>query len=302
MNEEEKQSLENKIKELEGLAEDLHEQFAQSFFHCMQLLTSIASLREFYYDSSHSRFVSEKSVEVAKKLGMNEADIYEVQAAGLLHDIGKLGFKDGLLVKFPNEMKESEYKQYATHPVIGKQILDKNPSLRTISEIVHQHHEKIDGSGFPNHLMGKEINPAAAIICVVDTYHNMIAKRPSSKPNSPLVSSLVIGSNSYLELTNTRFATAMNYLHAKSGNLFDTKVIEVFTDIIKTERESLGKRVLMRVAIDKLSPGMVIAESYYSSFGLLIASQGETITEEMKRSLFKLSEVDEVPSRILVMK
>jgi len=64
----------------------------------------------------------------------------------------------------------------------------------------------------------------------------------------------------------------------------------------------LGKRTIMRIPINKLEPGMIIAEDYHSSFGLLIAAQGEAITEEMKRSLFKLSEAGEVPPRILIMK
>jgi len=302
MPEETAKTNDNNINNLESITNELHEQLAQSFYDTIQILTTIAPLREFFYDSSHSHFVSEKSVEVAKKLGMNETDIFEIQIAGLIHDIGKIGFKDGLLVKFTNEMKESEYKQYITHPTIGKQILDKHIGFKTISEIVYQHHEKIDGSGFPNHLMGKEINPGAAIICVVDTFHNLFCKRPSYKPTTPISSALLIGSNSYLESTSDKFAASMNYLQTKAGNLFDTKVVEIFTEIIRIERQMLGKRTIMRIPINKLEPGMIIAEDYHSSFGLLIAAQGEAITEEMKRSLFKLSEAGEVPPRILIMK
>lgn len=296
--------LEKKIIELQTIIDEISTEVAESFYQTIQILATILSSQEYFYDNSHSRFVSQKSAEVATRLGMNEDEVFQVSIGGLLHDIGKVGFKDTLRAKFTSEMKDSEYRQYIMHPEIGRQILKKHKGFQSIEEIVFQHHEKIDGSGFPMHLQGKEIHPGAAIVAVVNTYHNAFYKRQKEKIITPNLTAPVQITNphSYLESTQGRFSSAMNYLHQKKGVLFDTKVVEVFTEIIERDRKLLGQKTLMRLPISKLEKGMIIAEDYYTSFGLLIASRGEEITEDVKNLLLKLAETGELPYKILVMK
>jgi hypothetical protein len=294
--------MEEKIKELEGLVDELSTRLAESFYQTIQILSSVVASIEHYYDGSHSRWVSQKSSEVAKKLGMNDADAFEIEIAGLLHDLGKCGFKDSLLAKFTNEMKGNEFMQYAQHPLIAKQMLSKHSGFDSICEIIMQHHEKIDGSGFPYHLMGKEINPGAAIIAVVDCYHNIFYRRLRDRSVATPTSLQVANTAAYMESTQSRFASSMNYLHIKKGNLFDTKVVEVFTEIIEAERKVFGNKITMRLPIGKLEPGMIFAEDYFTSYGMLIAARGETITEDVKRALMRFAESGELPIKILVLK
>lgn len=164
---------------------------------------------------------------------MNEEDEMEIKIAGLMHDIGKIGFQETLLFKFPNEMTQVEYTQYTKHSEFGYNILNNSKLFHNISEIVYQHHEKLDGSGFPRHLTKEQIHPSAKIIVVVDYYHNSISKikRNRTETNNSITNTL-----SYLEDSKDRYISTMNYLEKKKNILFEPKVVDLLTEIIEGER------------------------------------------------------------------
>lgn len=290
------------IKELEEQLDQVATIAAEQFYGVIQILASLVTTQERFYEGSHSRFVAYKSVEIAKELSLNNEQIFEIETAALLHDIGKIALKESILGKFQSEMTSGELTQYQMHPALGQKILSKIPQFNNIGKIISQHHERIDGSGFPNHLQGKEILPGAAIIAVVDTYHNIFYRRSKEKIQNSSSSVVYSNSSSYIESTKIRFSNAMNYITLKSGHLFDSKVVEIFTELIEDERKAIGGSTVMRLPINKLETGWIIAEDYFSSFGMLLAARGETITAEIKRSLLRLAETGEVPIKILVMK
>lgn len=290
------------IKELEEQLDQVATIAAEQFYGVIQILASLVTTQERFYEGSHSRFVAYKSVEIAKELSLSNEQIFEIETAALLHDIGKIALKESILSKFQSEMTSGELTQYQMHPALGQKILSKIPQFNNIGKIISQHHERIDGSGFPNHLQGKEILPGAAIIAVVDTYHNIFYRRSKEKIQNSSSSVVYSNSSSYIESTKIRFSNAMNYITLKSGHLFDSKVVEIFTELIEDERKAIGGSTVMRLPINKLETGWIIAEDYFSSFGMLLAARGETITAEIKRSLLRLAETGEVPIKILVMK
>ncbi len=283
-------------------SDDCAEQLAISVFQIINVLSSICTLIEKNFEISHSRFVSQKSADVAEALGLSETEVFGIKTAGLLHDIGKISFKDSLLLKFPNEMTKNELSQYMMHPIIGMNILNKFYAFRNISEIIYQHHEKIDGSGFPQHLQQNSIHLGARIITVVDTFHNMIFKNSRNKIDSSAPAVKFTSATAYIDSTKDRYAAAMNYINQKSGVLFDKDVVDKFTDLIHIERRNIGKRTVMRVLIDKLEPGMIFAESYYTTYGLLIATKGEKVQTTMIKHLKRFAESGDIPDKILIMK
>ncbi len=291
-----------KIKELEEQLDQIATVAAEQFYGIIQVLATLVTTQERFYEGSHSRFVAYKSVEIAKALSLSNEQIFEIETAALLHDIGKIALKESILAKFQSEMTSSELAQYQMHPALGQKILSKITQFNNIGKIISQHHERLDGSGFPNHLQGKEILPGAAIIAVVDTYHNIFYRRSKDKFQSNSSSVVYSNSLSYIESTKIRFSNAMNYITLKSGHLFDSKVVEIFTELIEDERKAIGGSTVIRLPINKLEPGWIIAEDYFSSFGMLLAARGETITSEIKRSLLRLAETGEIPIKILVMK
>lgn len=282
--------------------EFLSDLLAKNFLDTVKILAALTATNEKFYEGSHSRFVSDKSVEVAQELELSDEQIFEIKIAGLLHDIGKIGFPDSIMSKHQSEMSESEHTQYLLHPEIAWKLLSTHSGFEIISKIIFQHHERLDGSGFPLHLQGKEIHPGAAIIAVVDTYHNIFYKKLKGRIQNFTNGIPYTNTPDYLQATQKSFVNAMNFLYKKRGQLFDSKVVEIFTDIIELERRNMGKSTVMRMPIGKIEAGMLFAEDYHSSVGMLLASRGERISDDTIKSLKKYAELGEIPMKILVMR
>jgi hypothetical protein len=127
-------------------------------------------------------------------------------------------------------------------------------------------------------------------------------KQKRDRTNADKSSMNLTSSAAYLDSTKDRFASAMNYLHQKKNILFSAKVVDILTAIVWEERQKLGKKMVMRVAINNIEDGMIFAEDYFTSFGLLIAASGETVTKDMIGPLVKFAEAGQIPHKILVIK
>ncbi|MGB9770969.1 MAG: HD-GYP domain-containing protein [Candidatus Kapaibacteriota bacterium] len=292
-----------KIQQLEEILDAVSTKFANSIFQFVDILAAIVSFQEKFYENSHSRFVSRYSVKLAKALRMGDDEILNVQIAGLLHDIGKVGFKDNIMIKFPHEMSEKERSYYNTHCELGKEILKKFQEFNLIADIIFQHHENIDGSGFPQGLKDKQIHPEAQIIAIVNTFHNLVYKvRKESDPRTMALVAQTTLPPSKVDIGGNRYLSAIKSLHERSGLHFNKKFVEVFINLMEEERASYGQKVVSRVPVTKLETGMVIYQNYYTRSGLLVASSGDVIDEDSRRALIRLAEFGAIPANILVLK
>ncbi len=125
----------------------------------------------------HSRRVALYSRCVAEQLGLTEEGLLVVEHGALLHDVGKIGVSDTILLK-PGELTEEERSEVERHAEYGYRILEGIDFLGNAREIVLQHHERWDGSGYPRKLAGERINIGARIFSIVDTYDAMTTNRP----------------------------------------------------------------------------------------------------------------------------
>lgn len=124
----------------------------------------------------HARTVGRFASETAAALGLPDERVERIQAAGVLHDLGKLGIADAILHK-PGPLTDEEWREMRRHPEVGARILE-HAGLRDIARWVGQHHERIDGQGYPLGLAGEEISLEARILAVADAYEAMISDRP----------------------------------------------------------------------------------------------------------------------------
>jgi len=133
------------------------------------------------YTHGHSLRVTLYSLILAKYMdGVNEKFMEELETAGLLHDIGKIGISEGILCK-PGKLSDEEYEIIKSHPQKGKKLLHSIKKLNVVSEWLNSHHERWDGSGYPNHLKGEEIPISSRIIAIADTYDAMTSSRSYRK-------------------------------------------------------------------------------------------------------------------------
>lgn len=142
-------------------------------------ITSLISAMEARDPSTrnHSARVAKLAVRVARDMGLTLSEIYEVHLGGLLHDIGKIGIPDSILLK-PGGLTPQEYAVMKTHSILGARMLAGIPGLERVAEIVLSHHEMVDGRGYPHGRRGEEIPLGARIIAVCDTYMSMAEDRP----------------------------------------------------------------------------------------------------------------------------
>lgn len=128
------------------------------------------------YTRGHSEMVADLSVAVANELGFNNEDLQNIRIAARLHDLGKIGVRDDILLK-PGPLTDAEFELMRQHPVIGADILRSIPSLAPIIPGVLYHHERVNGQGYPEGLKGDQIPLAARIIAVADMYDSITSKR-----------------------------------------------------------------------------------------------------------------------------
>jgi putative two-component system response regulator len=129
------------------------------------------------YTRGHCERLAEMSARLAEKLGLSEEHIKALRRAGIVHDIGKVVVPDAILLK-PGPLTEEETAVMRKHPVVGERICAPLRTFRLVLPIIRHHHEKHDGSGYPDGLRGGEIPLTAAILQLADVYDALTTNRP----------------------------------------------------------------------------------------------------------------------------
>ena len=164
----------------------------------------------------HTRRAAEKTMELGRALGMSAEDLLHARRGALLHDIGKLGIPDGILLK-PGPLSEEEWKIMRRHPDYARQLIEPIPYLARALDIPYCHHEHWDGSGYPQGLKGEQIPLAARIFTIVDVWDALTSDRPYRKA--------------------WPFEKARQYMLDNTEVLFDPQVVDIFFHI---GREEIG--------------------------------------------------------------
>jgi putative two-component system response regulator len=130
-----------------------------------------------YYTKGHSTRVGDLAKEFGSFLGFSEKELETLKKAGILHDIGKIGFSEKIL-REPAGLTEEEKKIIRKHPLIGESICRPLLSMRSVLPTIRSHHERWDGNGYPDMLRGDDIPLMARILAVLDSYDAMASIRP----------------------------------------------------------------------------------------------------------------------------
>jgi len=152
----------------------------KSYFMTMKALAAAVEEKD-RYTRGHSERVKTYAVELARRLGLSSETISTIEYACVLHDIGKIGIPDVIIHK-DRDLTEEEYQQIKEHPAKGEKIIRVIPFLEPAQPIIRHHHERFDGTGYPDGIEGKEIELGARIIAIADTYDAMTTDRPYRGP------------------------------------------------------------------------------------------------------------------------
>ncbi|MCK4519348.1 MAG: response regulator [Candidatus Omnitrophica bacterium] len=183
---------------------------SENFMEAIQVLTEIIEAKDPYL-KRHSKWTTEYAIAIADKLELSKEQINVIRQTCLLHDIGKVGISDVILQK-KTKLSREDWEALKKHPVIGEKILENFRLLRIEQKMVRHHHERYDGSGYPDGLEAEEIPLYARILSVADAFESMTAGRVYKSPLS--------------------IKEAIEELKTGSGTQFDSQIVTVFIELI----------------------------------------------------------------------
>jgi putative two-component system response regulator len=204
-------------EKLKKTAEELRSnagRFQKAMEGSVQAIALAVEMRD-PYTSGHQNRVADLARAIGREMGLSEDRIYGLQMASLIHDLGKLTIPGEILCK-PGRLSGPEYAMIKTHAQSGYDILKKIDFPWPLADIVLQHHERMDGSGYPNGLSGEAIMIEARILSVSDVFETIGSHRPY-RPSLGL-------------------KKAMGELAGNSGILFDPRVVSACLDLVEGER------------------------------------------------------------------
>lgn len=148
---------------------------SQAYMQTIETLRYVVETRD-SETRGHSERVSRIAAAIAEEMGLKSEDVEMIRTAGLFHDIGKVGVPDAILLK-NGPLTPDEYAQIKQHPAAGEKVLSTYSPFSEMLPIIRGHHERIDGSGYPDGLSGEEICIGAKIIAVADSFDAMVSNR-----------------------------------------------------------------------------------------------------------------------------
>ncbi len=187
----------------------LYQEMKSTFQSMVEVLAELIELRD-HYTGGHTERVKRYSLLVGERMGLSTEETEALQLAAVLHDVGKIGVRDAILLK-GGKLDAEEYKLMSMHAEFGAKVLERVENLNEVIAGIRHHHERFEGGGYPDGLKGEEIPLIARIISVTDTFDAMTTTRPYREALSP--------------------DEAVRELHREAGRQFDPEVVKVFVEL-----------------------------------------------------------------------
>lgn len=274
--------LTNQNKELKKL----NVRMGETFNSVIRAFTSLIELRDSSVQN-HSAGVSGLSVETAKLAGLKEDEIKTIGIAAQLHDIGKIGITDLILMKNPATLTPEELLEYRKHPVRGQSAVDSIEELRPAGVLIRHHHEWFNGKGFPDGLSGKDIPVGSRIIALADYFDRLMhgVKTHSAQTVLYKMQPLV---GSWFDLS----------LFKK----FEEAALNMFPETVESKDIELKPTMEVELHIDNLVPNMVVSRDIKSGTGILLLSRNTVLTPKNIEGLKRNSHIDPLSAGIFIWK
>ncbi len=189
---------------------EAHRQLAEAYGETLEGWVHALDLRE-HETADHSRRVVDLTMRMIQGYEFNEEEKIHIYRGALLHDIGKMGVPDNILLK-PGPLTEDEWVIMRNHPLYARDLIEKIPYLMPCLDIPFCHHERWDGTGYPRHIGGEEIPLPARIFSVIDVYDALLSNRPY-RP-------------AWRELD------VIHYLREQKNRQFDARIVDHFLSLI----------------------------------------------------------------------
>lgn len=249
------------LQQINGMLDAAYEDLDNTFVLAVNVFSSLMEMR--VGNSGHSRRVADLSRETAKRLGLSDREIRDVHLAALVHDVGNIGFPDAMLGKPVSAYTPEETQRYRRHPIDGETTLMALSQLQGVARIVRQHHERMDGKGFPDGLAAPEIVMGARIVAVASDLDDMMHGNLGDQRSTA--------------------ERAQRMLHGGIDTRYDRSVVETMIKVVDDLAAAAKADVHMDVR--DLRPGMVLARDLVSSRGAILLAAGYVFDERVVKQV-----------------
>lgn len=241
------------------------DQLQQNFLLSLKVFASLLELRD-GSSPGYSERVGQLARGLAAELGLGQSEQLACYAAGLLHEVGKIGLPDALLRKPVSAMRDDELQRYRRYPLNGEAALMPLGELRAAARLVRAHQERFDGRGFPDGLAGRELPLAAQAVGLAATYEALLIGRLSERRHEP--------------------AQAREAIRRSRGSHFDPVLVDAFVALMGRAQQATEDELPLDAA--GLQPGMVMARDLLSPQGTLLLAKGFTFDAGVIRTIREL--------------
>lgn len=250
------------------------------------MISSLVSLVELRGSRTrmHAKNVADLSVLVATDMGLAKDQIETIRTAATLHDIGEIGISERIQLSNPESLNHDDFLEYCQHPVRGQLLIDPIEELRPAGILIRHHHEKFDGSGFPDGLVGDAISLEARIIAYADLIDRAARQCSTNVAEQALQWTDIHVGKSLDPNLRTLFHKFVKYVYFPPPKI--TSVIEA------------GER---DVKLDDLETGMTLARSIHSGSGILLLHRGVVLDAKNIKSLQRYYELDPPKDEIFIL-
>jgi response regulator RpfG family c-di-GMP phosphodiesterase len=249
------------LKQANSALTGLNQKLKTSFLTSIKIFSNLIEMRAVHL-AGHSRRVADLARRIATRLNLTPAETQEIFIAGLLHNIGKIGFSDELLAMPVNMMNGDTLGVYRKFTVRGEQLLMPLEDLAATARIIRSHQERFDGGGFPDRLSGFNIPMGARILALASDYENL--------------------QNGTLLQRHLRGDEALNMILRGDGKRYDPAVLAAFqealTGVINTPTDAQPE---IAIFTSELKPGMVIARDLIAKDGHLLLSTDHVLDDRL---------------------
>ncbi len=258
-NQDYQRNLEIKVEERTQEVKALYHRLEKSFFSSIRIFIELIELYDPFI-GSHCKRVGILAGEVAKRFPMSKIDIQEIQTAGYLHDIGKLGIPEHIDKAPFEKLNERDICRVKKQTIYAQEVLSTIDRLKNAALFIRSHLERVDGTGFPNGLKGDEIPIESRILSVVNAYDEMrfrcrFSLSSTGKPDERV---------------------ALSHLKEYAGKRFDRDVVNKLEEVLSDLKTSKKPKEL--VSIEELRGGMTLAEDITDKTGKIVFKKGSLLS------------------------
>lgn len=254
------------IKQVADMLDASYDELSQTFTVAMTVFAGLMEMRQGGI-AGHSRRVAELARSVAQQLGLGDNEQNEIHLAALLHDIGKLGFPDAMLGKPTSLYTPQEMSRYRQHPEAGESSLMALPRLHGAALIIRQHHERPDGLGFPDGLIGGQILIGALIVNAASDHDGLVHGTVAPQRYTP--------------------EEALTLMLPLAGKHYDKKVLAALADVVRQQAPPPVNEACVQPA--DLKPGMKLARDLVSPKGTLLLPKGLVLSAKLVAQVQKFA-------------